>query len=1145
MGFRFIFGRGGSGKSTFILDEVKKQVNNDEKTPIFILVPEQYNFEMEKRVGDLFLGGVSDKFLRVRILTFNTLSKIIFSNVGGLTDVNINSSGRAMIAYKSAQAVEGELSIFKNSIANPGFIEKISDTISELKQYNVSSEDMQLASGKVDSEALAMKLRDISAIYDSFEENLHEKYVDSQDILDSLSKKIGLSDYLDGATVYIDEFTGFTPKQYEIIRQLIVKAKDVNMSLTLDSVGDGVYSQTDVFSRTKFTYMNIMKILREEGVKISPPVNLGELEIPRFRGNKELIHLEKNYSFYPYEVYKGATEHVEIKIFNNLYEEIEEIAKEITRLVRDEGIRYKDITLATRDLNRYNFLVESIFTEYEIPYFLDAKRESKNNPIIVLIISALEMKSKNYRYDTMFRYLKSGLLGMDEDEISLLENYVLANGIRGNKWFEETWEYRINKDYSRDETQYELDVKARVNQIKDKVIRPISNLHDKLRGRNTAEGICRYVYEFLLDINLADTIELMISKFEGEGNLDRAKEYAQIWDIVIDMLDQMVEILGGEQIALKRFIDLMNLGFDENELGLVPPSLDQVLVSSVDRMKNPDTRYLYLIGTTDGVFPLITKDDGILNDEDRVKLEDSGIKIDIDSRTKTYEEQFLVYKSLTFTSENLIVSYPIADHEGKALRPSQIVSRIEKIFPNVKTTSYLISMQEEAKDNVNAKIPTFNSMVNALKEYDIGESKNGELDEIWLDVYRYFRRDENYKNITDKILSGLRYTNRIEKLEDKKIQELYHSNFLSVSRLEKYSECPFAYFIQYGLKAKERIEYAFTPPDLGTFVHNILEIFSKQLSQDRLTWGDIDEVYIESKVESIVGNLVEKIPGFILNSSQRYKYLAHRLRKLVTKSVSIIAYHIKQSSFEPTDYEVEFGTRGKYPPIKIVLDSGQEINLIGKIDRVDELNKDDEGYIRIIDYKSGEKDMNLTEVYMGLQLQLMVYLDAILESQNLKPAAIMYFKIDDPIVSFDEDRGEEEIQEAVLKKLKMKGLLVDDIDILKEMDKTLEPGVRSNIIPANLTSKGILGKNNSLVSYDDFEVIRKYVKKVAKEICEKMMDGNIDMEPYKSKKKSSCTFCNFSSICGFDTSLKENNYKGVHEKQNDEVILMMKGDIEK
>ena len=1146
MSVKFIVGRGGSGKSTYMLEEIRERVQDNETSPVILLVPEQYTFEMEKRMSKLFIGDKKDKYLRARVLSFKTMSDVVFSKVGGLTDVNINSSGKAMITYKAIESASNDLQIFSKSASQPGFVNSISEVISEMKQYNISYQKLEEISQEVDNETLKLKLNDLSKIYKSFEEKLHKNYVDSQDILNSLAQKIDSCDYFKDAYIYIDEFTGFTPNQYRVLRTIFNKAKEVNISLTVDNPSVLTYNKSDAFSRTKFTYGKIIKICNEEGIKLLPSIDLNREILPRFKNSEELQHLERNYNSYPYKVYEEETKNIHIKEFNNLYSEVEEVAKEIVELVRDKGIRYRDITVATRDLNKYDFLVHSIFNEYKIPNFIDKKREAKANPIIVLIISALEMKNRRYSYETMFRYLKSGLIGISKDDISLLENYVLANGIKGKKWFEDKWEYRLYHNIISDENDYEVEVRERVNKIKDDVLRPIISLQEKLKGKNTVRDICRYVYEFLIDIDMQTTIENLISNFKDKGELDIANQYSQVFNIVVEILDQMVEIMGDENISLDKFVKLISLGFDEYELGLVPPSIDQVLVSSVDRMKNSDTKYLYLIGTNDGIFPLIAKDNGLLSDNDRESLGKNGVEVDIDSKTRTFEEQFLVYKALTSTSENLIITYPIADHEGKTLRPSVIISRLKKLFPNVDNKSYLIeeynNSDEDALNKISTKAPTFNELINKIKEFD--DSK--EINDIWLDVYRYYMNDEEYKEITKKVITGLTYTNQVQKVEEEKIKKLYDNKALSVSRLETYARCPFAYFMQYGLKAKERKEYSFTAPDLGTFIHNILDTFSKNMEKDNLTWRNINEDYIIEQVSRIVENIVAKVPGYILESSSRYRYLAYRLKNMLISAITIISEQIKQGSFEPSDYEVDFGVYGKYPPIKIVLTSGEEINLRGQIDRIDEFKNEEGKYIRIIDYKSSKRDLSLTDIYHGLQLQLLVYLDAILESNTgLKPAGILYSSIDDPIAKFDENKEDDEIRVEILKKLKMQGMLIKDANIIKEMDKSLANGERTTslVIPANLNKDGSLGKNTKGVSIEEFEVIRKYVKETIKDICEDMLDGNISISPYKNKDKNSCEFCEYSSICQFDSSLKDNKYKIINKKSDDEIIRMMKGEI--
>ena len=496
MGLRFVFGRGGSGKSTYLLNEIKQRVQDNETTPVILLVPEQYSFEMEKKISSLYLGKEKDKYMRTRVLTFNTMSALVFTKTGGLTDVNINSSGKAMITYKAIEKVASELNVFSKAAAQTGFVGSVSEIISELKQYNVNYDMLEYIAEDIENETLRLKLKDVSKIYEAFENELHENYIDSQDMLGSLAQKLENTSYFDECYVYIDEFTGFTPKQYSILAKLLKKAKEVSISLTVDNVNYLNYRKNDPFSRTKYTYEKLRKIAMDNGVKINPYIDLNKGKIKRFENNNELLHLERYYNAYPYHDYEKEVNYLKIKEFNNLYEEVEHIAKEIVNLVRDKNIRYKDITVATRDLNRYDFLVHSIFNEYEIPNFIDKKRDVKSNPIIVLITSALEIKNKRYSYEVMFRYLKSGLIGLSVDEVSLIENYVILNGIKGKKWLEEKWEYRAVNNYNSDITEEESQTIQTINEIKNRVLSPVIKLQNKLKGKKSCREICKNIYEF-------------------------------------------------------------------------------------------------------------------------------------------------------------------------------------------------------------------------------------------------------------------------------------------------------------------------------------------------------------------------------------------------------------------------------------------------------------------------------------------------------------------------------------------------------------------------------------------------------------------------------------------------------------------------
>lgn len=1158
LGLRFILGRSGCGKTERMFKEIKNHLKTDEKTPIIILVPDQFTYEMEKRVSSLFDGDIKDKYLRVRPMGMGSLSDMILSESGGLSKVGINSSGKAMIVYRAIEKNADKMRIFKDAYKQIGFVQSISDVISEMKQFKIDSQKLMNISEDVKNENLSMKLKDIADIYSTFEDDMSTKYVDIHDRVSSMTKNIKNSSFISGSYVYIDGFTSFTPNQYDLLGEIIKYSKETTVILTLDYPNKSGIE--DMFSGSRNTYRKLKSLCEKEGFSYEPKncINMYNEKIHRFRGNKELEHLEKNYSTYPYRMYIDETESIKIKEYRDMYQEIEKTASQIASDIRDGKYRYRDITVATRNLERYESLIKSIFSEYEIPFFINKKGDAMENPIIIMILSVLEMKRRRYGYETMFRYIKSNMTGLGHDEISELENYVIANGISGSKWFEENWNYRTgNYAFDIEESEEEIEKRNRINEIKEKVIKPIRDFDRKLseKSRNRVSDICRYLYEFLCDIDIFGQINISIEEFRREGKLEEAARYAQVWNTVSDMLDQLVEILGDEFISLERFSRIVNLAFSEYSLKTVPPGADEVMVTGIDRMKSSDTACIYLIGTNDGVFPATAVERGLISDSDRGYITDIGVEVDKDSRAQIYDEQFLVYKALTSTSKELIVSYPVSDYEGKTMRPSIIVSRIKRIYPNVNLKSYIQENQEDmyGRENIVSPKPLFNSFVEGIRMFSEGYMKENEKD-IFFDLYRYYSENQEYRNVTENSIDALDFTNQEENIDKEMTDKLYPEKTVSVSRIEKYAGCPFAYFVEYGLKASERKEYEFTAPDVGSFVHRVIEIFSKNMKRDSITWHEVDELYISIRASKIVDEMVAKIPGYILESSPKYRFLSERLKKLVSASIKIIAMQIKAGNFESEDYEAAFGRERKYPPIKVGTDRGETLELIGKIDRIDScVDEDNRKYIRIVDYKWGDRDINLNEVYHGLQLQLIVYMNAILEGQKYSndkvlispdPAGMLYSRLNNPIIKTEEPISDDELEKKIFESFKMKGLLISDPKILINMDRNLLINGKSSVIRAEIKKDGTVSQRTSGVTKEQFDILRQYTKKRVSELCSGMMSGNIRIEPVKSGERNSCEFCPYSAICQFDTSIKDNKYTVIKNLTPDEVIFRMKGELE-
>lgn len=1137
MGIRFVFGRAGSGKSYYCLNQINKKLTNDKNNKLIMLVPDQYTFQTEKKLLE-YIGEKA--LLRAEVLSFKRMATRVFDKCGGRAINVIEDSGKNMLIYKLLKDKGEELQYFNRISKQQGFVGIVSKSITEFKKYNISEAILKEKELEIENKDLKEKISDLASIYETFNESLHKGYIDSEDILSILAKKLKECDLYDDAEIWVDEFTTFTPQQLEVLKVLAKQCKNVNITLCSDGEIQFTEGETDIFDVIKNTENRILKMMQENNISYKEPVNLNKKNIYRFKDSKELGHIEKYFFNYPFKIYKDDCKDIRLYKANNNYSEIEWVAQDILKLVRDKGYRYKDIAVVCREIDGYDKITSVIFNEYNIPYFLDKKREILSNPLVVLIISALEILVTNWSYESVFKYVKSGLITLETNFIDKLENYILANGIKGYKW---TRDLLTSQD--QELTQEEIEIFEYMEEIR----RPIINLYNKIKGDVTVRKYCTALYEFLLEINAFETMDKWLDDFNNKGMQDKIKEYTQVPAIVMDMLDQAVEVLGDEVVDLKTFSKILISGFEEKEIGVIPMALDQVNIGDIARIKGRDVKALYIVGANDGVLPSANKDEGILSDEDRIELKSMGIELASDTRSRVFEEQFMVYTALTIPSNYLMITYPMADFEGKSLRPSIIIPRLKKILPRLKEESEIFNnnLFNDKYHNITAPVPTFNELIEALRR----EYEKEEIEPYWVETFKWFEENEEFKDRTKIIFNGLNYTNLVEKIPREKIKRLYSNDngrlMFSVSRIEKYAQCPFSYYVQYGLKAKDRKVYEFTAPDLGSFMHDILDQFTNKIRKENILWGDLTKDKCAEIVNELVNSKLKNETNSILNSNKKYQYFSERFKKTITKSVTVISEQMRKGEFDIFKSEFDFGDFKDSDPIKLELPSKETVYLKGRVDRIDKVDLNGETYIRIVDYKSGSKSFDLNELYYGLQIQLLVYLDAILKNseQILKtqcmPGGILYFKIDNPIIKSKKALTEEEIQVEVLKKLKMDGLLLKNVELVKSMDRDME--TYSLIIPAAFKKDGDFTSTSSVVTESQFELLRKYVNDKMIEICEEMLSGEVKIEPCKSSKVTYCDYCDYSSICQFDTSIKDNKYKIILKKKKDDLWNAMSNKV--
>ena len=1090
MSFRIIYGKSGTGKSSFIFNEIKQKIYEENK--IYIITPEQFSFTAEKKLMESIGTGA---VFNAEVLTFNRMAYRIMNEVGGAKKINLSSCGKSMLIYNILISQKSNLKFLGKSDEN---IELISTQITEFKKHGITPQDFENSISLIKNDYLKAKMNDMLIVYKEFENVVHNNFIDENDVLTILNNQLSETDTFKNSIIYIDEFVGFTKQEYDIIAKLMNMAKMVTINICTDSLELVNCPESDIFYANKQTADRLLKLAVSEKISIEKPIFRQNTD--RFK-NEELSHLEQNLYAVPYKKFVGNGDIQNIKLFlaNNQYSEIEHVASQIVKIVKANDLRYRDISVITKNLDKYSNLCKVIFNKYDIPVFIDEKKDLSQNMVVRYVLSILEIFAKNWSSESVFNYVKTGFVGMDKDEIFAFENYCTKWGIKYSKWYKGEWNFGDEKEDNKAQIQ-------RFRELRSLIVNPLIELKKQLKSTDNVKNITTKLYEFLIKNNISNKIEEKIKQLTELGKAELAGEYSSSWKIIMNVFDEIVLVFGNETVNFEKYMQLLKIGLGNSDLGKIPGTQDQVTVGDVDRSRSHKVKAIFIIGLNDGVFPSINKSEGFFNDSDREDLKNQGIELAKGTIERLYEDNFNIYKAFTTAEEKLFLSYSSSDSEGKSLRPSSLVTKVKKIFPNLKEESDIINKQSE----VLLENTTFEELLNQLRDFRDGKQIDGK----WFAVYKFFEQSDEWKQKLNSAIQALNYKNNPERITSKNIQKLYGNTLsTSVSRLEQYKSCPFSYFLKYELRLSDKDNFKVKPVDTGTFMHDVIDEFFNFISENSLSIRQIEDEQIEKIIEEIIAAKLGLNKNYIFTSTPKYQVLTQRLKRVVQKSIKYIVESIRSSDFDVLGNEVEFKKGKKYEPIKYNLDDGKTVEITGKIDRIDIGKFGDDRYIRIIDYKSSVKDIDLEEVYAGVQLQLLTYLDAVCEKEDVLPAGVLYFNLIDNIIKSNNKLPEEDIKEKIREQFKMKGLVLADIDIVKMMDKTLQDGGKSKIVPVNLNKDGSIKKNKSCISKEEFEYLQKYMTKIIKEISEEIMDGNIEIKPNRKKKRSPCEFCEYKSIC--------------------------------
>lgn len=1164
MSLRFIVGRAGSGKSRCCIDEIRNRLAQETMgSPLIYLVPEQMSFQAEY---DLATSPGLKGMIRGTVLSFRRLAWKVLQETGGMSLTHIDGSGIKMALRKIIEKHKHEFKLFGRAANQGGFIDQLETIYTEFKRYGVTPDGLvekqkQLTGDQEDQGTIFLrdKIQDLQLIFRELEKFLVDRYMDSEDYLPLLSSKIPFSDYLGGAEVWVDGFHGFTPQEFGVLAALLRRGCRVTITLTLDKMPQGHdFDSFSLFYPTGQTALKLLELADLHNVEVEPVYQLPQEGAcaPRFQHSPVLEHLEREFGKRPAQPYEGSTEGG-VALFSAASKrvEVDTVARTMIGLVRDQGYRWRDLAVFVRNPEDYKDLFTTVFQDYEIPYFLDQKHSMLHHPLPEFIRSALETVRFNWPYDAMFRCIKTDLLlpwfeeapNFYREQVDLLENYVLANGIEGYRWTDgRPWLYRKYRGLEDDEevarkeqSEGERNKEGIINGLREQVVKPLNSLKRRLEKGKSALEFAKGLYDFLEETGVPERLEHWSIQAREEGHPERAREHGQAWQAIIDMLDQFVEIMGDESMELQDFIQIIDSGLESLRFSLVPPALDQVLIGSMNRSRPTGLRCTFILGMNDGVIPARPKEEGLLAESERDFLGSLGMELAPGSRRQLLEEEFLIYSTMTSPGDQLFLSYPLADEEGKALLPSILIKQIRAMFPQLEeqwNTMEPGDVEEEKQlDYVSMPDATLTYLATSLQQW----RKGYPMASLWWDVYNKLL--DLMPEKVSLIQKGLFYRNQEQPLGRDVSRSLYGTKLLaSVSRMEKYRSCPFSQFLSHGLRLREREIYRLETPDIGQLFHGALKLFGEHMQEHQLTWADLSGEESKKIASEKVELLVPRLQREILLSSNRYKYLTKKLKNVVGRAASIINEHGKRSEFVPLALELGFGPGEQIPPLRFTLPNGCEMELIGRIDRVDGAKGENGLYLRIIDYKSSGKNLNLADVYYGLSLQMLTYLDVLITfaeemfGEKALPAGVLYFHVHNPLLQQSEPPSLEELQRALFKEFKMRGLVMADPEVIRLMDNTLEKGY-SEMIPVAINKSGGFYKNASVATEEQFSSLQTYLRELVQETGIKITEGDVSISPYRLRKQVPCTYCPYKGVCQFDQLIEGNAYRFLKNESKDKV----------
>ncbi len=1139
------YGRENLDKDRFLFDRIADQLNQGQQK-ILLLVPDQFTLQAERNAFS-YLGV--DGLMDLEILSQSRLGFKVLYETGGSDRVPVDKYGRHMLLAKILAEENEQLEVYRGMHRKSSFIEMANNLISEMKQFNASPKDIQKILEDTDETSiLHRKLKDINRIYEKYEALLEGKYLDTEDYLDLFVSKIGQSRMVRESVIWISGFDYFTPKTLDIIEQLMLSAKEVGIILTTDCPpGAGSCSapsdsrDSDLFDLTRGIMKKLSTIAGRNGVgyREAPIEDVYQIPVGDLPGEKAapLAHLERELYAHPYrKASAGAA--VTLCQAANFYAEAESAAAKIIHLVREEGYRYRDILVICNDMETRASVIKRVFADYGITAFLDTKRDILHHPSIEFITAIIDITARGWLYEDIFRLLKTGLAPVSPEDCEDLENYAVKYRIKGSRW-------KTDFTYgAKAEGEENLE---RINGIRSQVYSYITSFEEEFKQKKTVRARTEALYKFLTETALLpERIESLIAYLIEKNQLEYAGEASQIWSVIIAIFDQLIELIGEEEISAEDYGMILKSGFEAVEIGLLPPTIDQILVGTMQRTRAGSIKALIVMGANDGLLPAATLSESLLNEDEKTALYQRGIEICRIDDLRAKEEKLAIYKNFSKPSRCIFVSYSASDLEGKESKPSLLFDKLKRIYDDIVPTKDIINMEDPLL-LIEAPGSTLKHMTEAFR----GAMEDTSLREEWLAAYQWF--EDNDKARLKPLKEGLLFTNRQERINKDLIGKLYVRDSaldlsLSPSRLERFSRCPFSHFINYGLKPDERRIFEIAGREIGDVYHQCFMKLSEELSTPGIDitdpgspWMTVTKEECQEKIDRFIEEAAAEYREGVLVQGAEERYRGLRMKRVCGDAAWALIEHVRTGRIRNVFFESEFGRApGKqFPPIEVQLGENT-LYIEGKIDRVDIL-KGSEGagdsYVKIIDYKSGRERFDTEEAKAGWRLQLMLYLRAALGADSrspnrgnpYKPAGVFYFEIAEPQIDVTELAGDdldEKIRAERRKKFKLDGVVLDDSSVIESIAG--EFSGYSDILPLKKTKEGYAGTTErKLLKEEDFTELMEAVNRKVSELCSELSEGSVEIRPKKVKEETACRFCLYKSICCFDLSFEGCSYETI------------------